>query len=252
MLSSALARAIDPALLAEAAGIQAYNWQKTFLRNPKGKKRRLALAHRQAGKTQTCALLCLHIAMTEPGSLIVVLSPGQRQSNEFVRTARLLHQRIDGAVPLRGDAVSRLEMIDDSRLIALPGGDDGDKIRGLAKVRLVLIDEASRVSDALVAAARPSLIANKDGELIGLTTPGPHNCFYQAWTSGDPAWELTRVTVDMSPHLDPEKLEEERRALGDRMFSRSTDFQWLQSEDSAFDRNLVMACLDPEVKPLWA
>ena len=53
-----------------------------------------------------------------------------------------------------------------SRLLALPGDNDGDTIRGLANVRLAIIDEAARCSDALIAAIRPMLATNRRAQLV--------------------------------------------------------------------------------------
>jgi hypothetical protein len=249
MLAAHLARQLDPAQYARAAGFEPDPWQAAFLRSTS--RRTLILACRQAGKTESCILKSLHVADTEPGSLILVAAPSLRQSSEFIRRARLAHQRIDGAVPLKNDNLTRLEFANESRLVGLPGDNDGDTIRGLANARLVLIDEASRVSDALVAALRPTLAVNKRGTLIALTTPaGQRGFFHSAWNSDDPEWERVRVTTDMVPRLTPEFLESERKALG-RAFESEYGLVFHDDEMSAFSSELIFAALDPEVKPLW-
>src|SRR5215467_2782645 len=83
-----LAYQIDPALWVERKlGIVPKNWQREFLRAPRGASL-LALTARQCGKTTTAAWAMAHAALFLPGSLSVVACPAQRQSAEAVRRGR--------------------------------------------------------------------------------------------------------------------------------------------------------------------
>ncbi|MGY4289884.1 hypothetical protein ACVWXO_009150 [Bradyrhizobium sp. LM2.7] len=86
----------------------------------------------------------LSVATAEPDSLVLIVSPAQRLSDEFVRRARTAYGRIENAPALIGDAARRIELENKSRILALPGDNDGDTLRGLANVRLAIIDETSR------------------------------------------------------------------------------------------------------------
>jgi hypothetical protein len=44
--------------------------------------------------------LALDVAVHEPGSLIPIISPSQRQTAEMLRTVRALHNRLDSAPAL--------------------------------------------------------------------------------------------------------------------------------------------------------
>jgi hypothetical protein len=72
---------LDPAALFEDAVGPADEWQRQVLRSKA--KRRLLLASRQSGKSQTCAILALHKALYSPGSLVLCIAPALRQSTEL-------------------------------------------------------------------------------------------------------------------------------------------------------------------------
>ncbi len=72
----------------------------------------------------------------------------------------------------------------------------------------MILDEASRIEDQLLAAVRP-MLATSNGELIALTTPaGKRGFFFEAWT-GDGDWERTKITADQCPRITPEFLAQE-------------------------------------------
>ena len=79
--------------------------------------------------------------------------PSARQSGEFVRkaagSARLLGIRVKGD---GGNKIS-LEFPNQSRIVGLPGNEP--TVRGFSAVSLLLVDEASRVSDDLYKTIRP-------------------------------------------------------------------------------------------------
>lgn len=177
-----LARALDPVLLAIDCGITPDPWQADLLRTVS--KRALLLCSRQSGKTTSTALKGLHRALYTSGALVIIVSPSQRQSAEMLRTIRLLHSKLGGTPSLGAESVLKIDLANGSRIIALPGTEK--TIRGFAGADLVIIDEASRVEDELLAAVRP-MLATKDGSLIALTTPaGKRGWFFESWMNGDP------------------------------------------------------------------
>src|SRR5215210_5561644 len=72
---------LDPVALFEDAVGPADDWQKRLLRSRA--KRRLLLASRQSGKSQTCAILALHKALYTPNSLVLCIAPALRQAQEL-------------------------------------------------------------------------------------------------------------------------------------------------------------------------
>src|SRR5689334_2088304 len=81
--STDLAMALDPVQLSYAAGITPDPWQCDFLRS--NAQRILLNCSRQVGKSTTTGTLSIHTAFYEPNSLILLLSPSLRQSQELFR-----------------------------------------------------------------------------------------------------------------------------------------------------------------------
>src|SRR5687767_9822375 len=101
-----LALALDPVCLAEHGGLFLDKWQRDVLRSRAA--RVLLNCARQSGKSTTVAVLTLHTALYEPGSLSLVLSPGERQSMEFLRKVLGLYRTLGRPVP--ADAENKLEL----------------------------------------------------------------------------------------------------------------------------------------------
>ncbi|MBR0793964.1 terminase family protein [Bradyrhizobium jicamae] len=244
-----LLRAIDPAQIAADADLIADDWQLDFIRSDAAQM--AALIPRQHGKTEAAVLKALSIAMSELDSLIVIASPAQRLSDEFIRRARKAYERIDGAPPLVGDAARRLEFQSGSRILAVPGDNDGDTIRGLANVRLAIIDECSRCSDDLIAAIRPFLATNKRGQLIYLSTPaGKRGVFYETWVSSDSDWKRIHVKLGSCSRITSEFLDRERKNLGPTKFAQEYECEFLDNDDAAFSTTLIDAIVDPNLKAI--
>jgi hypothetical protein len=108
---------------------------------------------RQWGKSTIAAAKAVYQACTEPASLTLVVSPSARQSGEFVRKAAGFARRLGMRAKGDGDNTISLEFPNQSRIVGLPGNET--TTRGFSAVSLLLVDEASRVSDDLYKAIRP-------------------------------------------------------------------------------------------------
>ncbi|WP_439925580.1 phage terminase large subunit [Nitrobacter sp. JJSN] len=248
LIAADFARAVDPVLMARDAGIECDPWQADLLRvNP---KRALLLCSRQSGKTTVTALMALHRAIYETGALVVIVSPSNRQSGEMLRQIKKLHGSLNGAPELVGDSVLKIEMTNGSRILALPG--TSATIRGIAGVSLVVVDEASRVEDDLMAAVRPMLATRSDGSLIALTTPaGKRGWFFDAW-HGDNEWHRVRVSASDCPRISKEFLADELKNLGPARYSEEYELAFVDSAENAFPTAVIERAFTTEVEPLWA
>jgi hypothetical protein len=208
------------------------------------------LCSRQAGKSQSVAAVALKTALLEPGSLVLLLSPTLRQSGELFRDKVLtLYNALGWPVqPLRKPTQLMLELVNGSRIVSLPESEGG--IRGFSKVKLLVIDEAARVSGELYRAVRPMLAVSR-GRLIALSTPfGKLGWFYDEWSS-DNAWERVKITATQCPRISPAFLAEERRALGPRWYSQEYMCSFEEIIDSVFSHDDVTAACRDELPPLF-
>src|SRR5262249_5097813 len=161
----------------------------------------------QSGKSSTAAALGLHTALCRSGSLVLLLSPSQRQSGELFRKLTGLYEALGRPVRTLARSALRLELANGSRVVSLPG--DEATIRGFSGVALLVIDEAARVSDGLYLAVRPMLAVSR-GRLVALSTPfGKRGWFHDEW-HGNNNWNRVRATADQCPRISADFLEEER------------------------------------------
>ena len=248
MMARDLSRALDPALIATDAGITPDPWQAALLRTRP--RRSLLLCSRQAGKSTVTALTALDTAIYQAPALVLLVSPSQRQSAELFRTVMIFHSKLEGAPALTMESVLRAEMTNGSRILALPGTER--TIRGYAAADLVVIDEAARVEDQLLAAVRPMLATSTGGgRLIALTTPaGKRGWFFDAWTGGND-WHRTRVAASDCPRITQAFLDEELRELGAQRFSEEYGLEFIDPDEAVFPTAIIDAAFTPEVVPLW-
>src|SRR5439155_6384357 len=132
---------------------------------------------RQWGKSTITAAKAVHRAYTAPDRLVIAIGPTGRQVSEFIRKSKQFTRRL-GIRP-RGDGDNEISLLfpNGSRIVGLPGMED--TVRGFSAVSLMLIDEASRVSDDLYKAVRP-MLAVGDGDLWLMSTPnGKRGFFYE-------------------------------------------------------------------------
>ena len=118
-------------------------------------RRGLLNCTRQWGESTITAAKAVHQACTEAGSLTLVVSPGGRQSGEFVRKAARFVRRLGVKPKGDGDNEISIEFPNKSRIVGLPGNEA--TMRGFSAVSLLLVDEAARVDDDLYKAIRPML-----------------------------------------------------------------------------------------------
>jgi phage terminase large subunit-like protein len=208
-----MAEAVDPVRLALSAGIALDPWQSDVVRDVLGGQadRVLLNCSRQAGKSTTLAVLALMSAMR--GGTALIVSPALRQSQEVFRDVARLYRRLERRpVEPTAESALRIAFANGGRVIALPGGEGGDSIRGYT-VDLLLIDEAARVTDELFVAVRPMVAVSK-GAIVAASTPaGMFGWFYDEWV-GHADWKRVRVPWDRCPRLGASVIDAERESLG--------------------------------------
>jgi len=134
--------------------------------------------------------------------------------------------------------------------VALPGKEG--TIRGFSGVDLLIIDEASRVDDALYGSVRP-MLAVSGGRLVALSTPwGKRGWWFSAWEDGGADWERVRVDATECPRISASFLEEERRSLPALLFQSEYECAFTDTTDSVFSTDDIYAALTAEVAPLFA
>jgi hypothetical protein len=247
-IAADLALALDPCAMARRCGLDPDPWQADLLRSTK--QQLILNCSRQSGKSTTSALLVLHEALFRPPSLVLLLSPSQRQSGELFKKCRdYLRALGDVASPVTEESALRLEFANGSRIVSLPGREE--TIRGFSGVGLLVVDEASRVDDALYASVRP-MLAVSGGRIVLLSTPwGRRGAFYREWTEGGPGWHRVEVTAEQCPRIPTDWLAEERRALGPWFYASEYGCQFMDTTDSLFRTTDIDKAVSDQVAPLF-
>ena len=242
-----LARALDPAALAGGVGMDPDPWQADVLRT--NEPRVLLNCCRQSGKSSTCAVKAVHVALYEPGALILLLSPSQRQSGELFRKVTAVYRSLGRPVPSDAESATTLSLESGSRIVSLPGAEA--TIRAYSAVRLLLVDEAARVPDDVIAAVRP-MLAVSGGQLIALSTPyGMRGWWHEAWENGGATWQRVRIPASDCPRISAAFLAEERAALGPWLYEQEYQTEFRSAGGQLFTEDMIRAMFSADVEPLF-
>lgn len=234
-------------VIADELGIALDDWQRQMVTGPR--RDILVNVTRQGGKGMGATILTLDQILNRPGSKTLVISRAERQAKRLFRRIRRAYHRLSDVPRAIADTTTELELTNGSIVLALPGSEA--TIRGEDAVDLVIVDEASRVPDDLIAAVRP-MLATTDGKMIALTTPfGELGWFYEAWTGEDPEWERIEVWGKDIPRIKSDFLAKERRRLGPLLYAQEYECRFLPTVNQFFARDLIESLVSSDVAPLF-
>jgi hypothetical protein len=226
----------------QAVGLRVEPWHREVLLS--AASRLALLCPRQSGKSTTVAILALHTAVYHAGSIVLVVSPTQAQSDLLFGKIAQRWRDVPGK-PLARVLRRSIEFANGSRILSLPGCED--TIRGHT-AHLIVIDEAARVDDDLYQEALLPMTGATHGRIVALSTPyGRRGFFFHACTD-DPRWERIRVSPYDSKLLNRENLEE-LRSLDERAFRQEYLCEFISDESQFFPSELIEAAFDPSVEP---
>lgn len=237
----------SPAELARRAGYEPDDWQERFLASSAPQV--LLNIGRQMGKSTVTATLSLWTALYQRDSLVLLLSPGERQSGEIFEKVERQYRALGEPVRATKHTELQLELANGSRILSLPGKEQ--TIRGFSGVRLLVLDEAARVPDELYYAVRPMLAVSR-GRVVALSTPwGKRGWWYEAWLAEHPAgparpaglWECYDVPASECPRYAPEWLASERASLPALWFASEYGCEFVDAIDQLFGYDLIQRAL---------
>jgi hypothetical protein len=189
-----------------------------------------------------------HTALYEPNSLILLLSPSERQSQELFRKCLEIYAATDRPVDADAENKLSLELENGSRVHALPGKDG--TIRGFSGATILVIDEASRVPDELYRAVRP-MLAVSGGRLIVLSTPfGKRGWFYETCQKKE-RWDYYEIDAHQCPRITEEFLKEEEEEYGYYWVQQEYFCQFHDVAGAAFRTEDIESLIKPGVEQ-WA
>jgi cytochrome c-type biogenesis protein CcmE len=226
-----------PVEFAISLGIVPDEWQVEVLAS--NHPRKILCCGRQTGKSTVAAILAIHKALTQPGSTVLVVAPGERQAKLLFSKARRLYEQAGHPLPAHSHRRTGLELTNGSVVEALPAVER--TTRGYS-VDLLIVDEAAAVADMDYHGILPSLIATQ-GEQVLLSTPrGKRGFFHEIW-HGAEDWQRMMVRSDEVGRIRSEDLEVFRRTMPEQFFRQEFYCEWLETEGSLFSYEDIQAAL---------
>ena len=228
-----------PSLWAEdACGLDLDSWQIKMLDS---KSKRTALnIHRQGGKSTMSSLICLHTALFKPGSLSLIIAPALRQSQEnFLKIRGFIDQL--GKVPGFDESTKlSLRFETGSRILCLPGGNEGKTIRGFSRPDVIVEDEAAQCSDELHYAIMPMMATYPECRYVMASTPfGQRGHYYKTWTE-NVAWEKFTLRASENSRISSEYLAEMKATMGPYMYAQEFECEFVASDTQLISHEAIL------------
>lgn len=201
---------------------------------------KVASCGRRWGKTEAAAVDAATFAILQPGSQQIIVSPTYDQS-------RLIFDHIERL--LTGSCLTRpftkitrtpypRLTIGHSRIMARTADDDGRNLRGHSADRAI-VDEAAFVRDSVITEVISPMLADRNGQLVMISTPFGKNHFYRAFIRGaqandDAACVSFTFPSWANPHISREYIESQRREISPRQFSVEYEAQFIDDANCVF------------------
>ena len=182
-----IAGVLSPVQYLRELGWEPFEWQIQALQPC---EQLLLNCCRQAGKSTVVAAKAVHRAKYFPGSLILIITPTERQSKEVMKKIEAFMSHDKTLPALETNNTLEKEFVNKSRILALPGSEK--TVRGYSDPNIIILDESSRIPDELFEAITP-MMAGEITELIQMSTPfGKRGFFYESYEH-DPSWKKIEV-----------------------------------------------------------
>lgn len=223
---------------------QPFPYQETFLRDQSPLI--AACCGRQVGKTTLAAIKALHYAISRSKVFVVIVSAGLRQSIIlFVKIMDMTQTAIPARVLLDYATRTKIRFLNGSEIVALPCGRDGYTLRGFT-CDMAILDECNFIPRSVIdAVVRPMTITRPDAKLVMISTPWMRDHpFYEAISKPELGYRTYTWRSSMNPLITPEKLEQEKRTIGEYDFNREYNAAFIDDEFSYLPSRLVLSCTD--------
>lgn len=245
------AMGLNPSLFAEKAfGFVPDKYQDAVLFDES--RYQLLVWCRQFGKSTVVATKCLHCVVYNERADVLIAAQRMDVAKELILKAKRGLSLLKGQNPwfpsVIGDPKGSLELSNGSRIIAVPGSNEGPRSYS---TKMVVVDEASFVPDEFYYAVKPTF-AITTGQFIAMSTPfGKRGWFWEAWVDeNDRRWKKTLLTAYECERISDEFLESERKILPDLIFRQEYLCEFISTDSSVFDFEDFMGCVVDEKSPL--
>lgn len=205
-----------------------------------------ACCGRQVGKTTLAAIKALHFALSNNKVRILIVSAGLRQSIIlFDKILDLAETSTPPKTLMTYRSRTRIRFTNGSEIVALPCGRDGYTLRGFTS-DMVILDDRNFIPRVVIdSVVRPMMITRPGAKLIMLSTPWMRDHpFYEAISKPELEFKAYTWPSSMNPTISPERLELEKKTIGESDFNREYNAAFIDDEFSYLQSDLVLSCTD--------
>ncbi len=210
-------------------------------------------AGRRGGKTECMAIDGLHYGMTHAGSLQFIISATNDQATIiFSKMVQFLSSRntiYDSFVKdIKRGPHPKIVLINGSIIEFRSAQNGGVYIRGHGADRVVL-DEAAYIDDSAIDNAIMPLLADKNGQLVKISTPAGRNHFFRTYCSAVgvegypklPGHTAIRFPSSANPYISAEFLKNVRKEFGTGSVVWRTEYEadFLDDRAAVFNWNWI-------------
>jgi phage FluMu gp28-like protein len=207
--------------------------------------------------TEAIALEALWKAENIPDRVVLIISPGLRQS--LIPMDRI-HSALDANPKLKrkviGDSRSELHFSNGSRIIAL--GNNPERIRGYAATDIYLDEAAHFLNDEPIIRVLKPMLSSKKGSLCVVSTPfGKRGLFWNQYQSAleknntDPEVRVyDNFPSTLNPMITEEDLNRERADLTELEFKQEYCGEFIEEVDVCLPLELIISCVDSQLQLL--
>ena len=243
---------------------------------------KVAACGRRWGKTEAAAVDVATYAIANNGSVQMIVAPTYDQSKLISGTVeRLLLRREDIR---RYTQITRTPYPDirycGSRIMARTADEDGRNLRGHSADR-VIVDEAAFVRDEVIEEVIGPMLADRNGQLVMISTPFGKNHFYRMFVQGqgemvNGKWLMAngdqppeesvinhqpstisharqcrvrsfRFPSWENPHISREYIEYQRAVMADRQFRAEYEAEFIDDQSSVFPWQDIQAAMSADL-----
>jgi len=211
---------------------------------------------RQIGISSFYAFKSLIGAMN--GKKIIIVSPSEKQSNNFLNYAKECYvnivNRLKDRISFVGDGLVRFTHEDmwfegGGRMLSLPNS--SKTIRGFTGDE-VIMDEVAHIDNAneLYEAVAPMII--RGGKITLISTPLGENGLFAEYWRGAEAKGFKKVLINYRecPDFTEDKMAVARKSMDELSWRQEYENEFLGTVDAYFPMDLIGRCVDPELT-LW-
>ena len=199
-------------------------------------KIKVASCGRRWGKTEACAYDLAFYALKNQGSKQFIISPTYDQSKIIFG----LLETIFSASHLDNLKVTRAPYsklnIGTSEIQARSADGTGANIRGHSADRIV-VDEAAYVSDSVIYEVISPMLADKNGELILISTPFGKNHFFRFYEQGiEKNEEIASFSFPtiLNPHISTEYVLKQKKTLSEVRYKTEYEAKFVDNVSNVF------------------